>query len=166
MYMDKEFVKKYDGLITSKINKAGIFGDQFDHIRAKVYERILASNSYDPNKGKITTWLWQVCRSVIANEVKKHSRSQDAMDHQPLQLDDANNIIGQEDAGTALDEIDRIMGAAIGISHRDKEIVKMSYLQNSSTVDIAEKYDMEQRAVEQVIYRAMKALRQAVKDDA
>ncbi len=158
------FVKKYDKLISSKLHRAGLYGDTFDHVKAKVYERILGSNSYDPNKGKVSTWLWNICRSVISNEVKKHNRSQDAMDHPSLSLDDANNIIGEGDAGTAKDEVARIMSKA-NLSDRDESIVRDHYMIGKTAPEIASKYDMETRTVEQVIYRAMRALRQVVADD-
>jgi hypothetical protein len=61
MYIDDKFVKDYDNLISDRLAKAGLTGDTFDLIKSKVYERILMSNSYDPDKGKITTWL---CKEV------------------------------------------------------------------------------------------------------
>ncbi len=158
------FVKKYDSLISSRVRRAGFYGDRFDHIKSKIYERILSSNSYDPNKGKVTTWLWNVCRSVISNEVKKHVRSQDAMDHPSLSLDDANNVIGEGDAGTAKDEVARIMSKA-KLAPRDESIIRDYHMIGMTAPEIAELYDMETRTVEQVIYRAMKALRQVVADD-
>ena len=165
MYIDDNFVKEYDGLITKKIARSGISGELFDHIKVKIYERIMASDSFDPKKGKMSTWLWSICRSVISNEVKKHGRSQGVMDHQPLQLEDANNVIGQEDAGTAADELNRLIKKA-DLSERDEAILRDSHLRAITSQEIAANYGMERRAVEQVLYRAMKALRQAVDDDA
>ncbi len=165
MYIDDEFVKKYDGLVKDRIERSGIRGETFDHIRSKVWERVMASESYDETRGKISTWLWQITRSVISNETKKMSRSQDALDHAALDLDDVHNRIGDEDAGDINDEITRMFDGA-NLSQRDQSIMRDHHLSGYSSKEIESKYGMEQRAVEQVIYRAMKALRQSVADDA
>lgn len=167
MYIDDKFVKDYDNLISDRLAKAGLTGDTFDLIKSKVYERILMSNSYDPDKGKITTWLWNICRSVISNEVKKFNRSQDALDDvvNRVHIDDAGSVIGQEDAGSSADELERLFNVS-SLSERDLRLVREHHIQGLSMPDVASKYDMETRTVEQVIYRSMKALRQAARDDA
>jgi RNA polymerase sigma factor (sigma-70 family) len=159
MHIDEKFVKKYDGLIKDRLDRMGITGDAFDEIRAKVYERILTSDSYDPMRGKISTWLWQVIRSVVSNERKKASRSKDALDHDLLSLDEATHIIGPEDAGEARDEIHRLIDAA-DIVPRDKRIFLDFHLNGYTSKDLALKHDMNQRTVEQIIFRTMQALRE------
>ena len=161
MDIDNEFVEKYGALITERIDRAGISGEFHSHVTAKIYERIITSNSYDPDRGKISTWLWQVCRSVISNEVKKQGRSQDAMDHNPIALEDANNIIGVEDAGDAAAELDRLF-KNVGLSARDIAIVKAVKLHEIPPQDLADEFDLGVRAVEQIVYRAMKALKAEV----
>lgn len=165
MDIDNKFVEEYDGLIIERINRLKVDPEMHDHMKAKIYERILTANSYDPDKGKLSTWLWNVCRSVIANEEKKHARSTDVLDHQPIQLDDANNIIGEEDAGSAADMLDGII-AGVNLSERNERILRASQLEDYSSTEIADNEGMEIRAVQQVIYRAMKALRDSVRDDA
>ncbi len=160
MHIDEKFVKKYDGLIKDRLTRMGFQGEQFDDIRAKVYERILRSDSYDPVRGKISTWLWQVIRSVASNEVKKAKRSQDALDHDLLSIDEAQHIIGPEDAGEARDEIKRLLDAA-DIVPRDKHIFKQFHLEGWTAKELALKHELSQRNVEQILFRTMKALRQA-----
>jgi len=159
MDINDEFVRQYDQLISSHLQRAGLTGESFDDIKAKVYERILTSDNYDPDKGKISTWLWYVVRSVIRNEGKRKSRSKDALDHETVDLDSIHNIIGPEDAGTAGDELDRVFRQA-PLSVRDKRMVKDYHLEEYTMAELAERYNLSLRATEQVIYRAMKALRQ------
>lgn len=166
MQIDNSFVKKYDALINDRLDKAGLTGDMFDTVKSRIWERVMTSDSYDPDKGKISTWLWNICRSVISNEKKKASRSQDVLDHgELLSLDQAQVFIGSEDAGTAEDELARVFRRASSISQRDKEIVKDHYLKQMTVPEVVDKYGMEKRAVEQVIYRAMQALRKSVAED-
>ena len=158
MYIDNKFVEKYDGLINARLERAGIHGDAFTDIKGKIYERIMTSNSYDPDRGKITTWLWNICRSVISNEVKKNSRSQDVLDHPTLNLDEAYSVIGPEDAGTIQDELSRLFEAS-DMSYRDEAIVRDVYLEEYTYQQVADKNGMSLEAVKKVITRAMQALR-------
>lgn len=159
MYIDNKFVEKYDGMITHCLNKAGVRGDRFDDIKSKVYERIIEAENYDESKGKISTWLWYVIRSVISNEKKRASRSKDALDQESVSIKEAEWVVGVEDAGTAEDELNRLFRGA-PISKRDESILKDFYLEDYSAQECADRYNMEVRAVQQVIYRSMKALRQ------
>lgn len=161
MNIDDSFVKKYDGLIHDRIEKAKLPPSVYDDIKGKVYERIMTSNSYDPQKGKVSTWVWNICRSVISNEVKKHGRSKDALDYHPMSLEDASNIIGNEDAGTAEDEIIRIMEGA-DVLPRDKQIMVDYHLHGASTDHLSQQHNLSVRAVEQILYRTLKALRSYV----
>lgn len=158
MHIDNKFVKKYDGLIKDRLNRLGVRGEEFDEIREKIYERILSSDSYDPLRGKISTWLWQVIRSVVSNERKKASRSTDALDHDLLSLDEATHFVGPEDAGTARDEIFRLIEAA-DIVPRDKKMFLDFHLNGYTSKDLARRHKMNQRTVEQILFRTMKALR-------
>jgi RNA polymerase sigma factor (sigma-70 family) len=158
MYIDESFVKKYDGLIKDRLVRMGYQGDEFDDIRGRVYERILASDSYDPERGKISTWLWQLIRSVVSNERKRLARSTDALDHNLLSLDEMTHVIGDEDAGEARDEIHRLIEKA-DVVPRDKRIFLDFHLNGWTAKDLALKHDMNQRTVEQILFRTMKALR-------
>jgi DNA-directed RNA polymerase specialized sigma24 family protein len=82
-----------------------------------------------------------------------------------VHIDDAGSVIGQEDAGSSTDELERLFNVS-SLSERDLRLVREHHIQGLSMPDVASKYDMETRTVEQVIYRSMKALRQAARDDA
>ena len=161
MNIDDKFIEKYGGLITKLVTKSGAKGADFDRLKAAVWFRVMESDNYDESKGKISTWLWYIGRSAIGNEMKKMSRSQDALDHTELSLEDANNVIGDEDAGTDLDELDRIFKSS-GISLRDEGIVRDVYLRQMTYEEAAISNGIELEAVKKVMYRAMKALRAAV----
>ena len=157
--IDDNFVKQYDGLIKERLTRLGIRDpDEFDDLHNKVYERLMTSSAYDPKRGKVSTWLWTICRSVVSNERKKASRSQDVLDQDTVDLQSASSIIGQEDAGTARDEIDRLLSAS-GLSPRDQRMVIAYHINGLTMQELADKYGLTLRATEQVVYRSMKALR-------
>ena len=158
MKIDNKFIEEYDGLIIERLVTAGLYGERQDNMKSKVYERILRSENYDPEKGELSTWLWQVVRSVLSNEFRKKRDSKDAMDNQCLTIEETGAIIGHEDAGTAADELDRIFEEA-QLSERDESMMRDFYLDNCSREDLERIYGMKDRAVEQVIYRSMKKLR-------
>lgn len=161
MYIDDKFVKEYGGLVKDLLLRAKLQGEAFDRCWAAVWVRVLASDNYDAEKASISTWLWYVARSAIGNELKKMNRSTDALDHATLSLEDANNYIGPEDAGTDADELDRIFKGA-RLSERDEAIMRDIHLEEMTYEEAAEKYSMELEAVKKVAYRAMMALRDTV----
>ena len=158
MKIDNKFIEEYDGLIIERLVTAGLYGERQDNMKSKVYERILRSENYDPEKGELSTWLWQVVRSVLSNEFRKKRDSKDVMDNKCLTIEETGAIIGHEDAGTAADELDRIFEEA-QLSERDESMMRDFYLDNCSRKDLERIYGMKDRAVEQVIYRSMKKLR-------
>ena len=163
MKIDKEFVDKYDRLIRERVNaSSGPYLDQ-DEIVSKVYERLLTHFSYDKERGTFTTWLGWVVRSVCSNEIKKRSHSKDALDHS-VTLEEANSIIGQEDAGTADDELDRICNAALkkSVSPYDMRIFKEKHIEGLTVAEVAARHMITQRSVEGILYRTMKALREYI----
>ena len=159
MRIDNKFIEEYDGLIKKRLAASGLYGERQDNMKSKVYERVLRSESYDPKRGELSTWLWQIVRSVISNETKKEQRSKDVMDNECLQFESIGAIIGQESAGSPADELTRIFEDS-KLSTRDESMVRDYYLNNCSLKDLGRLYKMKSRAVEQVIYRAMKTLRE------
>ena len=163
MYVDDEFVRKYDKLIADRINRAKVPEDKFDEVRAEIYRRILSSDNYDPEKGAVSTWVHMICRSVISNMARKQAASRDALDH-ATDLGVARNKIGREDAGELSDELKRIFEVT-NLSIRDINIVKDVHLNGYTMLEAAEKYRMKYYAVQKVVSRALKALRNAVKTE-
>ena len=159
MDIDDEFVKKYDGLVTKLVKQSRFSGEDFDRLKAAVWIRVIQSNNYNPDKGKVSTWLWYVGRSAIGNELKLMNRSQDALDHSSLTLEAASNVIGSEDAGTDRDELDRLFASST-VSQRDESIVKDIPLRGMTYEEAAEKHGLNFQAVKKVVFRTMKALRQ------
>ena len=148
MNIDDEFFKKYSHLIADRVHKEGVPKHEVDEYVGLVYERLLSNFSYDPERGKLTTWLGWVVKSVVSNERKRQGRSQDALDH----------AVGLEAANT--DELERVFTAA-GLSDRDERVVRDFHLEGYSAIEIARKRDMSVHAVQKVLVRAMKALRDA-----
>lgn len=156
--IDKDFVEEYDELINHLLHKnSNVKHWEVEDYKILVYTRLLENPSYDAERGPFTTWLGWVVKSVVSNEIKKRSRSSDALDHS-VDLDMANNVIGTEDAGTAEDELTRIFKAA-QLSPRDEGIVKDIYLEDRTYQEAADRAGMDLEAVKKVVYRAMKVLR-------
>lgn len=158
MKIDEKFYTDYDRLIR-KLIRDRVREDEVDEYVGLVYERLLAHPSYDEERGPFNTWLGWVVKSVISNEQKRLDRSQDVLDHaEPLEA--AASMIGAEDAGTAKDELERVFAAA-RLSERDERIVRSFHIQGYTADEVAKHMGMEAKAVRQVLFRAMQALREA-----
>jgi len=114
--------------------------------------------SYDVKRGPFTTWLGWVTKSVVSNAAKKKARSEDALDH-AVGLEVAANVIGEEDAGDARDELARVFQAA-ELSRRDEGIMRDIYLEGYTYEEVADRHGMGLEAVKKLVYRAMKVLRE------
>ena len=145
MDIDNEFIKKYGKLIRSRLKAEGVRKQDRGDYETLVYERLLSNFTYDEERGTFTTWLGWVVKSVVSNQRKKESRSQDALDH-AVDLDAASNVIGVEDAGTVQDELDRLFEAA-DLSQRDENLMKDIHLRGYTYEEAAERYDMSLEAV-------------------
>ena len=162
MYIDNKFVEKYDHLVDDLLRKAKIpKGETYDALKGEVWIRVMNADNYDKSKGKVSTWLWYLGRSVIGNELKKMKRSQDALDHVDTDLSGAANVIGAEDAGTARDELGRMFKAS-KVSKRDESIFRDIHLNQLSYKEAEIKYSIGTEAVKKVMYRVMQAMRHVV----
>jgi len=154
--IDNQFVADYNKWIIEGIRRMGIRDhDAIDEYRWLVYERLLSHNNYDETKGKVTTWLNSVVRSVVSNQAKKLSRSEDVLDQTDrLGLDDAGSYFGNEDAGDTRDEIDRILGAVVA-SKRDKDIFLEVMLAERGRKEVAEEFGVGVEVVNKVVTRTL-----------
>lgn len=158
MKVDNEFVKKYDSLIRHILKEdLHIPVSKIDEFTSEVYMRLLSHPSYDEERGPFTTWLKYVIRSVSGHKIEKENRSRDALDNS-IDLDSAHNIIGQEDAGTVEDELDRVFNAT-QVSPQHLEVFKSYHLEGSTRKEIAERFDLPEETVKSILTRVMKALR-------
>lgn len=162
MQVDGEFVKEYGRLLETRLLAEGVARHDIQDYMGLVYERLLTNFSYDEERGPLTTWLGWVVKSVVSNQRKKESRSQDALDHS-IDLDAANNTIGAEDAGEAKDELNRILYCASStglVSDRDVSIFKAHHLGGHTSEELSKRYNITSRSIEDIVYRTMKALRE------
>ena len=157
--VDNEFIKKYDKLIKHMLVKLGVDSQDIHDMSVLVYERLMSHWTYNEERGSFNTWLGYVVRSVVSNHRQKKARSHDALDHS-LPLEVASNVIGDEDAGDAKDELTRIFEAA-ELTRRDEGIMRDIYLEGHTYEEAADRHGMGLEAVKSVVYRAMKALRLA-----
>ena len=157
MKIDSKFIKEYGRLIRSRLRANGVKSYELDDYESLVYTRLLSHFSYDEKRGPFTTWLGWVVRSVVSNERKKEGNSTDALDH-ASDLSAAVNVIGDEDAGTAMDELARVFKAS-DLSERDKRLVKDIHIEGYTYKEAAERFGMSLEAVSKVVSRAMAALR-------
>lgn len=157
--VDDAFVKRWDSFIMSRLRAAKVQQAYIEDTKTAVYMRLLNSFSYDPDRGPFSTWLGWVIRSVVSNETKKRIHGSDALDQlDNMELAEAGNIIGQEDAGTPADELDRVFSRTI-LSKRDKQMVRDKHLKGLTQRELSEKYGLSEGSIEVTLVRAMKALR-------
>jgi len=171
LIIDDKFVKKYDKVIYKAIRRMKIHPRAVEEIHFLVYERLMKHNNYNPDKAKVTTWLNLIVRSVVSNSTRKlrdsmdvHDRpdvrevkGEDILDEGVTDIATQTHVIGDEDAGTARDELNRVIKASV-LSKRDKQLVEDVFIQGYTQNEAAEVHSMTREAVGKALSRAMKVM--------
>lgn len=169
MDITDDFVDQYSNMVNARVHaRLKREPDLYDAdlepvITSAVWERVLRTDNYDEDKGAVSTWLFYIIESVISNEIKKYKRSEDALDNYAQPLETAHNVIGAEDAGTAGDELTRLLDHAMRqnlVHARDVRILKDKHLGGYTAEELAKRYDLEVSTIYSILRDTMQALRE------
>lgn len=151
--------KGYGGMIGYIVR--GILRDSRDveECVSDVYLRLWNNFSFDPQKGRLSTWITTVARNTALNRLK-------AQGHQESGLEEAG---GSEDSVEAFalrrERTAELRRAIDDLSPEDTELFYRKYYYLQSTARAAAELGTTERAVEGRLYRIRKKLRQRLGGD-
>ncbi len=150
----EEFIRRYGALIRYIV--APILPDERDaeeavsQITLRVWESI---ESFDENKGSVTTWLTAISRNTALNLSRKNKTA-------ALSLEDENpsSSLTPEEELLKKERNALVFEALALLSERDRALFYRKYYYLQPTAQIARELSLTERAVEGRLYRIKKRL--------
>lgn len=145
-----------------KLYKYTLFrvADQYaaEDLVSEIFVKVLDKyNTYNPTKGKFSTWVFAIANNTIINYYKTINRNKvvnwEQVDSQ-YRLEDL--IIEQE-----LKEI--LLKAILRLDERQRSIIALKFGANMKNREIAKMLDLTESNVGTILYRALKHLRDNLK---
>lgn len=115
---------------------------------------------YDPNKGKLSSWLAMVTRSKAIDRYRKLAK------HQDTTLLDEQTSSGMEliDKTIAKEDAMRVMSYIDSLKEQDKEIAIRRFVYEQRVKDIALAMDIPKKNVENHLFLIKKRLKEVLQD--
>ena len=128
-----------------------------DVVQETIVRAWRAGDRYDPAKASLRTWLYAICRNVIADHNTAHQRAA----HLPeLAADQRENHMSDGTAAVAdADLITRALGL---ISHDHRSAIVETYLLDRSYDDVAAELGISVSTLRSRVFHGLRQLRHAV----
>lgn len=118
-----------------------------------------SSESYDPERGSVESWLLGITRNVMRREERAEAR--EAGRRKAAELDDlASPDPGPEEEALRRRRIERLMEAVWELPAADRDLVALAYGADLSRRRIARMLDMSSEAVRVRLHRVLARLRE------
>lgn len=116
---------------------------------------------YDPDRARLSTWLHQIAHNLCIDILRRQRREQ------PL-AGNADTIIGADESPETLAqtrETQRQVAAAVSaLSQRHRTALILTYYQSLPNRDVAQIMDISVRALESLLVRARRELKQYLRN--
>ena len=148
------FPKVYNYLYYRLLNR-----DQTDDLVSEVFTRAFEKlDSYDPDKGAISTWIFTIARNVLTDSFRRR--------RQVLPLDDqAMEISSGEDVELAYiksEERKALHRELVKLSDLEREVIGMKFFQEKTNRKIASELNMNESTVSSTVYNTVRKLRKGL----
>ena len=119
--------------------------------------------SYDPSKGRFTTWLFRIAHNRTIDELRRRRRDRGLYsDDIDEKFDIASDDIAPDDWAVAQNEYAMVREAMDNLPPEQKAVVTLAYFQGLTQVEIAGKLEQPLGTVKTRMRLALKKLRTAL----
>jgi len=135
-----------------------------EDLLADVFERVLRSaHRYDPRRGSETTWLY----AIAVNRVRDHARRRAAERRAVLQLraEAERAPVGSPTVESAVAARDEVATALAQMSDAEREVIALRFSSDLTMDQVAQALGEPRSTVEGRLYRALRTLREKLRDD-
>jgi len=152
------FTKIYN-FIFYKVMHKEIAEDLVSMVFLKVAEKY---NSYDPDKGAVSTWIFTIAQNILADYYRSRKI--------PVSLDECGNLEStvdfEEQSSLIADETRRLLYLALSeLDGRARDIISEKYYFDKSLRQIAAEKQMNENTVYTIHNRSLAKLRKKLGDD-
>lgn len=138
-----------------------------EDVTSEVFLKALRSlRRYDPRRASPRTWLLRIARNAVTDHFRA-LRRRDALHVSLDRIPDlAADVPSQEDRLIREERIQRLLNGSRGLGRSDQEVLALRYGAGLSNKEIAEHLRTSPGAIAVRLHRALKRLREAVRDSA
>ncbi len=128
---------------------------------SEVFEKVLRKYyTYNPNKAKLSTWIFTIVNNTIINHHKKNQYYSQAVNLEMMdskyRLDDT--LIEQE-----LKE--HLLNSIMALDDRQRNVIALKFGANLTNREIAQIMDLTESNVGTILYRSLKRLKDILKQE-
>jgi RNA polymerase sigma-70 factor, ECF subfamily len=162
-----EFAAAYDEHVWGVY---GFFGyrvatrEEAEDLTQLTFERALkAWARFDPHRASVRTWLLAIARNLLVDHYRREGAAEtESVDEQDAELGRLGSVPGPE-SDLGLDpDLER---ALAGLSDREREVIALRFGAELNGPEIAELTGLTLSNVQQIISRALRRLRRALKPE-
>ncbi len=148
--------RSYSGeLFGFALNSLGDRG-QAEEIVQEVFTRAWRhAGSYDPSRGSVRTWLYQIARNVIIDARRRASVRPGLARHEPSETDTEPVAPTIEEAMLGW----QVVSALEKLSPEHRQVVRLAHFQGLSMREISERCDLPVGTVKSRTWYALRSLR-------
>lgn len=136
-----------------------------EDVTSEVFMKALRSyHRYDPTRASPRTWLLRIARNAVTDHLralKRRGSLHVSLDRVP---DLVSDLPSQEERVVKQERIQRLLNGNQRLRKADQEILSLRYGAGLSNGEIAEHLEISNNAVAVRLHRALKRLKQAVRD--
>ena len=132
-------------------------------VQKTVFDAVRGRNTFDPEKGSAEEWIFGIARNNIRLEIRKRAA-------RPTVNGDISEYIGLMDSQPLPDELlekketaDIVRLALSQLDEKEQTALRAMYIEGLSAAQIAERMELTEKAVHNVLYRARNSLRAKLK---
>jgi RNA polymerase sigma-70 factor (ECF subfamily) len=132
-------------------------------VQKTVFDAVRGRNTYDCQKGTAQEWIFGIARNNIRLEIRKRAS-------RPSVDGDISVYIELIDREALPDEIleknetaEIVRNTLAGLEDKEQAVLKAKYLEELSAAQIAERLEMTEKGVHDLLYRARNSLRDRLK---
>jgi len=118
-------------------------------------------NTYNPEKAKLSTWLFAIVNNTIINYHKKQQHYSPS-----LELENMESKYRLEDLVIELELKEILLKSLMALDERQRNIVALKFGAGLTNREIAQITELTESNVGTILYRALRRLRDIIKQDA
>jgi len=127
-----------------------------EDVYMQVWQR---AGAYDPNRGKIMSWLYTICRSRAIDLLRQRHPAEICLSPE-MPCEDADSAADPLDALCGLEEHSLVHAALDALSMNDRQMLVLSYFKGFSHQEIANYTATPLGTVKTVVRRAMQLMKE------
>jgi RNA polymerase sigma-70 factor, ECF subfamily len=132
-------------------------------VQKTVFDAVRGRKTYDSQKGTAEEWIFGIARNNIRLEIRKRAArpSVDGDIGTYLELIDTEPM--PDEVLENKETVDIVRNAMAGLDEKERTVLKAKYLEGLSASEIAQRLEITEKAVHDLLYRARNSLRDRLK---